>query len=171
MSHLLLTLWLLVVPLVGVVFLSYRYDHWGIDTSEAAAAHIRPGMTTQEVERIVGGPPLDYRAPEHKQFRKVSGNQWPYIVEWTTYNGRIEVTDGEWGIERPAGSGYWSTADGIVDSVRWSAVDTPRSNWQLVQAGFWRTLFCFGFTWFAYAALRRGNPGSTPAPPSSEPAS
>ncbi|WP_439632205.1 hypothetical protein [Gemmata sp.] len=184
MSRLLLTLWLLVLPLTGMVFLSYRFDHWGIDTSEEAATGIRPGMTIQEVERIVGGPPGDYRSPEPVRFRKYSGNQWPYVLEWTTYNGRIEVRDGEWGIQGPPPSRAtahhdpnsselqeWSTADGVVDSVRWSAVEPQRSNWKLAEAAFWRALFCFGFTWFLYAALLRHNRGSNPATPSSGPAS
>jgi hypothetical protein len=183
-SKFLLTLWLLVFPLAGMMFLSYRYDHWGIDTSEAAAAGIRPGMTVQEVEQIIGGPPGDYRAPAHVQFRKYAGNQWPNVLEWTTYNGRIEVTDGVWGIQEPPPRGAaahyapasgklvsWSTGDGIVDAVRWSPVDTPRNNWKSAEVWFWRPLFCFGFTWFAYAALRSRGQGSSPTAPSSEPAS
>lgn len=70
-----------------------------VDTSQAMANKIRPGMTLEEVQQIIGAPPGDYRSGATPEFQFVSGHRWPNVITWTSDRGRIDVTDGEHGFE------------------------------------------------------------------------
>ncbi|MCE9567386.1 MAG: hypothetical protein K8U57_35750 [Planctomycetes bacterium] len=159
MKYLLPLLWLGVLPSVAMLFASYWFNPCrGIDTSQEAAARIRPGMTMAEVEQIIGGPPGDYRYRGATRFQKVSGNRWPYTQQWTTFDGQIEIADGYYGIQYPPdngakvypGSESWSTADGVIDSVKWSPAEQPTITRLSGDAILLRTVICFGLPLVCY---------------------
>jgi len=95
-----------------------------MDTSKETAAKIQPGMTLEEVEQIIGGPPGRYVLAEEKTtirkgLRKL---QEPIVIVWEGYQGTIEVADGMSGqTEFCPHPGI--EPDGIVDSVSWKPYD------------------------------------------------
>jgi hypothetical protein len=109
--------WLVVVPVVALVLCCHTVIFGlTLDISPSAAERIRPGMSLAEVERIIGGLPGDYRfayelpsdsifpyePPDDYRLISVSipvrGGKWPHRITWVTYQGEIEVIDGEYGI-------------------------------------------------------------------------
>jgi hypothetical protein len=134
---LLSVVWLGGVPLLAA-FVFYPAAARGrlfMDISPATAAKIRPGMPIAEVEQIIGGPRGYYVLPEDIPLRFNSGNCWPNIMEWVTYDGKIVVTDGERGLEAGPDGGIkpWSTAKGVVEHVHWVPYNPSKAK----PGGFW----------------------------------
>lgn len=130
--------WLVVLPgLVVWAFTPTLVTGLRVDTSRATADRIRPGMTLAEVEQIIGAPPGTYGVEPH--FRFVSGNRWPYPVDWSSPGGHIEVIDGEFGFTRDSSTGQAMNTDmrkpdGIVDSVRWYPATERGGSWEEIGA-------------------------------------
>lgn len=128
-----------------------------IDTRRETAARIRPGMPRAEVDRIIGGPAGSYRIwPETTRFNFVTGNQWPRVYIWESYHGRIEVVDGQYGIQdRVTGELLgWSSSRGVVDSVRWSPLPKEERGWDPEMALAASAVYYFGLTALLYGAVR-----------------
>jgi hypothetical protein len=150
--------WLVGVPL-ATAYASYPPSAWKglfLDTSADAAAKIRPGMTIAEVEQIVGGPPGKYVFPEDIPLQFITGNNWPNTIEWVTYDGKIVVTDGMWGMGGVTEFGElntWSTAKGTVDSVHWEPCPPSKAKldefWGMVGGSF---VFALLSLWLVHAA-------------------
>jgi hypothetical protein len=127
-----------------------------IDTRRETAARIRPGMPRAEVERIVGGPAGSYRVwPDTARLNFVTGNQWPRVYVWESYHGRIEVFDGQYGIQDRGTGGLrgWSTSRGVVDSVRWSPLPKEERGWDPETALAASAVYYFGLTALLYGAV------------------
>lgn len=86
-----------IVAFVGIPTATYFWLTWPywdglrLDTSQANAQRIKPGMTIAEAEAILGGPPGDYRIDGECEIRFVSGNCLPTITEWHTREGRLQL--------------------------------------------------------------------------------
>jgi hypothetical protein len=164
--------WLVGIPLMAA-YTSYPTSPQkglSLDTSAAAAAKIRPGMTIAQVEQIIGGPAGTYLYPEDIQPRFICGNNFPNTIEWVTYDGKIVVTDGMWGFGGARDTEFgttldsWSTAKGTVDSVRWEPCPPSKAKlgdfWGMVGGSF---IFALLSLWLVHAAC--GGPETLPHQP------
>jgi hypothetical protein len=135
-----------------------------VDTRRETAAQIRPGMTRDEVARIVGAPDGDYRVwAQPKTFTLISGSRWPTVFTWESYHGRIEVVDGVHGFGPDPATGELrslNTSRGVVDSVRWSPVPEEERGWHPAAAiGCWAAVY-FGVAFALYrVVVHRQSPG------------
>jgi hypothetical protein len=124
-------------------------------------------MTIAEVELIIGGPAGTYVLPEDIPFRFIAGNNWPNTIEWLTYDGKIVVTDGMWGMGGVTEFGEldtWSTAKGTVDSVQWEPCPPSKAKlgdfWGMVGGSF---IFALLSLWLVHVAC--GGPKKQPHQP------
>jgi hypothetical protein len=132
--------WLVVTPAVVLWVLCVAADRWERrqpDTSEAVAGQICPGMTVDDVSRLVGGRPGEH-------FQSVAGTSPPHCVTWVANGGRIDVVDGYLGM-----AGRYDPPNGVVRSVRWSPVPPapPRKNDWSAFAVLYGLYLCGLATW------------------------
>jgi hypothetical protein len=114
-------------------------------------------MSRAEVERIVGGPPGDYRIGVRSRLRFIHGNSWPTIYTWEGNDGRIEVKDGEHGFGRDPVTGglrSWSTSRGGVDWVCWYPTPAEERGWDPAAALVAYAAGYFGLACFLYFGFR-----------------
>lgn len=145
--------WLVVLP--GLVL-------WAIDptvhvdTSRAAAARIRPGMTLSEVEGVIGAPPGIYLHGGDPRFTFTSGSRWPKTVNWSGPDGHVVVYDGEFGFAQTSGL---RKPDGVVDSVHWYPLTGRDAPWESLGAHALLIYVLFFGVYAGYRSLRRREAG------------
>jgi hypothetical protein len=113
--------------LVFLIGFTSIWRGWLLDTSEATAKKIQPGMTLAEVQEIIGGPPGRYTLSSDAEPQKVSGMLPRSVVEWRTYHGTITVVDGY------SGGDGGGPPKGTVDFVWWKpSKSSPWEPWLVI---------------------------------------
>jgi hypothetical protein len=128
-----------------------------LDVSPSAAERIHPGMTLDEINSIIGGPPGDYRVTDHPKphFQRVSicvgvGSPPPRAHRFwsTTFGGTIDVEYGY--MIGPA------DPNDRAGNVAYTPPKEPDMTYLFWDAGYGVAYgMCFIVTWYVFGAFLR----------------
>jgi hypothetical protein len=102
----------------------------GPDTGREVYRRVRAGMTLEEVGRVIGVPPGDYRLEEDRTVSFFGETRGPQLTSWVSYRGRITVGDGDIYYAKPV-LRLENPPDGVIESVWWSPAEQDPLWWRL----------------------------------------